>query len=102
MDYVNLIVQVLANLVVVIPLVIELVKYVQKAIKEKNWAKLIEMTTALIVEAEEKFKTGAEKKEYVISMVKASADIINYDISEEQLSALIDSTIELTKKVNAK
>lgn len=102
MDYVNLIVQVLANLVVVIPLVIELVKYVQKAIKEKNWAKLIEMTTALIVEAEEKFKTGAEKKEYVISMVKASADIINYDISEEQLSALIDSTIELTKKVNVK
>lgn len=102
MDYVNLIVQVLANLIVVIPLVIELVKYVQKAIKEKNWAKLIEMTTALIVEAEEKFKTGAEKKEYVISMVKASADIINYDISEEQLSALIDSTIELTKKVNVK
>lgn len=102
MDYVNLIIQVLANLVVVIPLVIELVKFVQKAIKEKNWAKLIELTSSLIVEAEEKFKTGAEKKEYVISMVKASADTINYDISEEQLSALIDSTIALTKKVNAK
>lgn len=102
MDYVNLIIQVLANLVVVIPLVIELVKFVQKAIKEKNWAKLIELTSSLIVEAEEKFKTGAEKKEWVISMVKASADTINYDISEEQLSALIDSTIALTKKVNIK
>ena len=102
MDWLNLVIQVLANLVVVIPLVVELVKFVQKAIKEKNWAKLINLLTSLIIEAEEKFETGAEKKEWVISMIKTSADTINYDISEEQLSALIDSTIALTKKVNIK
>ena len=102
MNYVNLIIQVLANLVVVIPLVVELVKYVQKAIKEKNWSKMITLLTNLIIEAENKFETGAEKKEWVISMIKASADTIQYDITEEQLSALIDSTIALTKQVNAK
>ena len=102
MNYVNLIIQVLANLVVVIPLVVELVKYVQKAIKEKNWSKMITLLTNLIIEAESKFETGAEKKEWVISMIKASADTIQYDITEEQLSALIDSTIALTKQVNTK
>lgn len=102
MDYVNLIIQVIANLIVVIPLVIELVKFVQKAIKEKNWAKMIELLTALIIEAESKFETGAEKKEWVMSMIKASAETINYNISEEQLSDLIDNTIELTKLVNTK
>ena len=102
MDYVNVILQILTNLVVIIPLVIELVKFVKMAIKEKNWKKLIELLTALIIEAESKFSSGAEKKEWVVSMIKASADTIQYDISEEQLSELIDSIVGITKKVNIK
>ena len=41
MEYMQYIVSILAGLAAVIPLVIKLVEYVQKATKEKNWNKLV-------------------------------------------------------------
>lgn len=55
----------------------------------------------LMKEAEKKFDTGAEKKEYVMSMIKASADTINYDIDMDAISDLIDSLCSMSKVVNA-
>ena len=52
-------------------------------------------------EAEKKFDTGAEKKEYVMSMIKASADTINYDIDMDAISDLIDSLCSMSKVINA-
>ena len=100
MDYLQLIIQILVTLSTLIPLVIELVKYVQKAVKEKNWQTMIAMAMRLMTEAEDKFETGADKKEWVMGMIKASAETINYDIDEQQLSELIDNLVELTKSVN--
>lgn len=100
MQIVDLIVQILISLVVVIPLVVALVKYIKKAIREKNWTNLLKLVLSLCAAAENKFSSGADKKEWVMAMVKASADTINYSISEAELSKLIDDLIELTNKVN--
>ena len=94
------ILQIVISLCTIIPLLIELVKYIRKSIKEKNWQSMLQIAMNLMAEAETKFDSGAEKKEWVLSMVKASAKSINYDIDEESLSQLIDTIIGLTKKVN--
>ena len=64
--------------------------YVQKAIKEKNWGEVLKLVMGYMEAAEEKFETGAEKKEWVLAMVKASADTVNYDIDMDVISKLID------------
>ena len=94
------ILQIVISLCSIIPRLIELVKYIRKSIKEKNWQSMLQIAMNLMAEAETKFDSGAEKKEWVLSMVKASAKSINYDIDEESLSQLIDTIIGLTKKVN--
>ena len=71
------------------------------AVKEKNWNKLLDLVMSLIEEAEVKFDDGATRKEWVMAMVAASAESINYDIDMSAISALIDSLCDLTKKVNA-
>lgn len=98
---ISYIVAILTGLATAIPLVINLIKYVQKAVKEKNWNQVVKLVMNLMKEAEKKFDTGAEKKEYVMSMIKASADTINYDIDMDAISDLIDSLCSMSKVVNA-
>ena len=102
MDILNLIIEVLAGLAIVIPLVIELIKYVKKSALEKNWNNLIRLLVELMATAEEKFDNGADRKQWVIAMVQASANSINYPITEKELGDLIDDLVKLTKKVNVK
>lgn len=101
MEWYEILISVLSGLVVTIPLVVKLVEYVQKAIKEKNWSKLIALVVGLMQEAEEKFDNGADRKEWVLGMVEASANIIDYKIDMEQVGALIDSLCDMSKVVNA-
>lgn len=100
-EWVDIIVSVLSGLIVVLPLVVKLIEYVQKAAKEKNWGIVLELVTNLMQEAEGKFDNGLERKEWVLMMIKASADTINYDINLEQISNIIDSLCSMTKVVNA-
>ena len=102
METFQLIVQLIIAIVPMIPLVIALVKYIIKAVQEKNWRQMVNLALKLIGEAEGMFTTGAEKKAYVIKMVKAAAKELNYEIDEESLSNLIDSIIDITKTVNVK
>lgn len=51
--------------------------------------------------AEEKFDNGADRKEWVLAMVKASSETVNYDIDMERISKLIDDLCKMSKKVNA-
>lgn len=101
MEWINYAISILSGLAVAIPLVIKLVEYVQKSIKEKNWNKLLDLVMKLMSEAETKFETGADKKEWVIAMVKASADTINYDIDINAVGDLIDSLCDMANVVNA-
>ena len=100
-EWVDLIVSILSGLVVMIPLVVKLIEYVGKATKEKNWPALLELITNYMEDAEQKFATGAERKDYVVLAIKASADTLNYEIDLELVSKLIDDLCAMSKKVNA-
>ena len=98
--YINAIIAILTGLVTAIPLVVQLVKYVQEAIKGKNYSNVMALVLNLMVEAEEKYSEVAQKKEYVIAAIKSMEKTLNYDIDEEAIGAMIDSVIDITKKIN--
>lgn len=100
MEWVNYVVSIMSGLVVAIPLVIKLIEYVQKSIKEKNWNKLLDLVIDLMKEAESKFENGTTRKEWVLAMVKSSADSINYDVDIEAVGELIDNLCDMSKVVN--
>lgn len=100
-EWMDLVMSILETLVIIVPLVYALIKFVTKASKEKNWNALLELVMNLMQEAELKFSDGASRKEWVLMMIKASADTINYDINLDQVSQLIDDMCVLTKHVNA-
>ena len=89
------------RLVVIIPLVAELVKYVKKAGKEKNWTDLMTLVISLMKQAEDMFEHGADKKMWVMSMMSASAKTLNYDVDLDQVSVWIDALCDMSKIINA-
>ena len=97
---VSLVVALLSGLATCIPLTLKLVKYVKKATQEKNWAALLDLVMRLIAQAEEKFKDGATRKEWVMAMVQTSAEYISYPLDTQALSEMIDELVKLTNKVN--
>jgi hypothetical protein len=100
MDSLQLVVSILSGLITCIPLVIELIKYIEKAMKEKNWTSLMQMTLQLMSEAEGNFQTGEEKKAYVMNTLGALQRTLNYDIDEQAVSDMIDSICLASKKIN--
>ena len=100
MDWIELALAILSGLSVTIPLVIKLVEYVKKAINEKNWNVIINLVMNYMQIAETKFADGASRKEWVMSMVEASAKTINYTIDMNILSNLIDSLCAMSKEIN--
>lgn len=101
MEWTQYLVAILVGLAAVIPLTFKLIEYVKKAAKEKNWKQVMDLVLKLMQTAEEKFDNGADRKEWVLAMVKASADTINYDINLDEVSDFIDSLCEMSKVVNA-
>lgn len=97
---ITMIISMLPGIAAILGLIVSLVKFVQKSVKEKNWTALISYTMKLMAEAEDKFTNGADKKEWVMALVKASSEYLNYPIDESELSDLIDSLCDLTKAVN--
>ncbi len=102
MEWLELILSILIGLSAAIPLVIKLVEYVQKAIKEKNWGIVLNMVMNYMTIAEEKFDNGAERKEWVLAMVEEAAVTVNYDIDMEVISTMIDNLVRMSKKINVK
>lgn len=103
MEWYEILVSILSGLVVTIPLVVKLVEYVKKAIQEKNWNRILAMVIEYMETAETMFATGAERKSWVMEMLKTSAKVSNFDLTEENLlkiSELIDKMCELSKKIN--
>ena len=99
-EWVRIVVAALPGIAACIPLVIQLVKYVRQTIQERNWPEIIRTVTAYMERAETMFENGADRKEWVMTMVKASADTIDYDIDMDKISELIDSLCDMSKIVN--
>ena len=100
MEWLELIVSILAGLAASIPLVIKLVEFVQKAVKEKNWNLIIKEVMGYMAIAEEKFAEGAERKEWVMAMTAELAKTVNYDIDMNVISDMVDNLCSMSKKVN--
>ena len=101
MEWYEILVSILSGLAVAIPLVVQLVRYVEAATKEKNWGKVLDLVIDLMEQAEVQFDKGSDKKEWVLSMIEASANTLNYDIDLEQIGQLIDALCAMAKAVNA-
>ena len=101
MRWYEILVNILSGLAVAIPLVVKLVEYVEKALKEKNWNKMLALVMKFMAEAEEKFDNGADRRAWVLEMIAASADVVDYVIDLEEIGKLIDSLCVMSKKVNA-
>ena len=101
MEWYEILVSILSGLAVTIPLVIQLVRYVEAATKEKNWGKVLDLVIDLMEQAEVQFDKGSDKKQWVLSMIEASANTLNYDIDLEQIGQLIDALCAMAKAVNA-
>ena len=100
MEVLEIILSIITGIAACIPLVIQLVKYIQAAAKEKNWGKLIVIVSNFIAEAETMFPDGASKKEYVINSVLNISKTIDYPVDKEMLGELIDNLVTLSNKVN--
>ena len=101
MEWYEIIIEILKGVIIVVPLVVSLAKYIKQAVQEKNWNNLVALVMNLMAEAEKKYNTGAERKEWVIGMVEASAKTINYPIDIDQIGKLIDDLVAMSKVVNA-
>lgn len=103
MEYVDLIVSILAGLAVCIPVVIRLGQTISTALREKNWSKIMELAIDFMEQAEQMFDKGTDRKTWVLAMVRTSAEKVNYDYdsdAEEKVSKLVDSICEAAKVVN--
>lgn len=99
--WLELILALLSGLATAIPLAIQLVKYVKKAAKEKNWGKLLSLVLSQMEIAERMFATGEERKEYVMHAVQNLANTVDYDVDPQELEKLIDSLCDMSRAVNA-
>lgn len=99
-DTLELILAVVSGIATAIPLVIQLSKWIQRAVKERNWSRLMDLVLAYMVKAENLFDDGATKKQWVMEMIQQSAETINYEIDMDMVSALIDNLCKMSRKVN--
>ena len=101
--WVQIAISILSGIAVAIPLVIKLIEVVKNATKEKNWNLLLKMTMDYMTEAEKNIASGAERKEWVMSMVIASAANINYPMTDDdvkKIEDLIDAICDASKILN--
>ena len=99
-EILKLIAVIASGLAASIPLAIKLVECAQQVIKERNWMVVVSKVMDLMEVAEEKFTKGAERKEWVLDMLKAGADGINYDINYNAIAEMIDRLCDMSKIVN--
>lgn len=91
----------LTGIAICIPLCVQLVRALQKLFKEKRWSQLIQLVIELMEAAEEKLADGADRKAWVLAMVKASAEKLGCQYDETVIGDMIDSLATMAKTVNS-
>ena len=98
--WIQSLISLLSGLLALIPLVVALVKYVRKAVKEKNWPDMIKLVMSLMADAEDNFETGAERKDWVMSQILAMSDTLNYDVDLTVVSEMVDAICAAADRIN--
>jgi hypothetical protein len=92
--------RILVGIAVLTPLVIALIKYVKKAADDKNWNIIVKMVLDLMVQAEQDYSTGAERKAFVINQLRVVSKTVDFEIDWNKVSDLIDALCEMAHEVN--
>lgn len=90
----------LADITPIIGLVCAFIAYIKQIIKGKSYDQLLNCIASTVVEAEQMYKDGKSKEDYVTASVMSLASEIEYNITEEEVRRLIRHLIEITNKVN--
>lgn len=102
MEKLDFIITLLSSLSAILALAVKLWQTISNLVNEKKYSKLFDFVADAIVCVEEISElSGEEKKAKVMEMVQNAADelkIENFD--SERISELIESIINVTKKVN--
>lgn len=101
-QWIALLIEFLGGLAVVIPLIDKLIKTVKEVAAEKNWNKIVKALLDMMVVAQDKFERGADRKEWVMSGIKETATILDYnydEIAEKKVSDMIDAICLASKKI---
>ena len=94
------IISILSGILVLVPLVVKLIQFVQASVKEKNWNQMLKLVMSLMADAEQKFEHGADKKEWVLGQLQALSGTLNYDIDWDVVSEMIDRICDVSKELN--
>lgn len=100
----QIVLSIVSGIATAIPLMIKLVSTINTAAKEKNWNQLMKMTLDYMAQAESNIASGADRKQWVISMVRASASTIDYPMTDtdvQKIESLIDTMCTASKTINA-
>lgn len=100
MEWLKIILPNVTTIATIIILVVKLVEYIRKAIRSENWSEVLNILMGYMDKAEQKFDNGADRKEWVLSMMEVSANTINFDIDIDKISKLIDALCKMSKRVN--
>jgi len=104
MNWITYILEHITAIAAVIGLIYTTVTFVTKAAKEQNWSAIMKLVIADITVAETKYPTGAERKQWVMSMLAAHAKACNYTLTDDditKISNMIDGMCDMAKTVNA-
>ena len=101
MELIKLIVAAVPGIAAIITLTYQLIKYVHQAVKERRWPDLLGLVIEYMERAETMFENGADRKEWVLAMIQASADSAKYEVDLDAISEMIDSMCDMSKIVNS-
>ena len=101
MELIKLIVAAVPGIAAIITLTYQLIKYVHQAVKERRWPDLLSLVIEYMERAETMFENGADRKEWVLAMIQASADGAKYEVDLDAISEMIDSMCDMSKIVNS-
>lgn len=102
MEKLEFIIALLSSLSAILALAMKLWRTVSDLLNEKRYSKLFELISDAIIEAEELSElSGEEKKSRVMELAeKAASDLGIENFDAERISSVIESIINVTKKVN--
>lgn len=102
MERLEFAVALLSSLSAILALLVKLYRTLASLINERKYSELFEMITDSIIEAEAiSSLSGEEKKARVMESAEKAADALGIEgFDAERISAVIETVVEVTKKVN--
>lgn len=102
MDIEHMIKSIIIVAIIVVILAIRLTQYIQSKKDINHYNHLAKIIMNLLLTAEEEFDNGKDRKEYVMNNVKSLNKIFGHNLDLDQISKMIDSIVDVTKKINTK